>query len=174
MHICLRLHKFLVLKLDLPCIPSVIVCVNLGFINDLISVNHAPLQVAIDSAAPLDEAGPSGNTMLNSMDSFRGYGGPVRPYFDESPVRPYGRMYDSLDFDDVSIDCIFIIIICIAESMCEIDNKLKKTGERFERILNLYFLKSEDLTYKLIIYSTVFINQVDSHSQLLDSVTDRI
>lgn len=57
-------------------------------------------EVAIDSAAPLDEAGPSGNTMLNSMDSFRGYGGPVRPYFDESPVRPYGRMYDSLDFDD--------------------------------------------------------------------------
>ncbi|KAK2357109.1 hypothetical protein P8452_71621 [Trifolium repens] len=61
-------------------------------------------QVAIDSAAPLDEAGPSGNTMLNnSMDSFRGYGGPVRPYFDQSPVRPpYGRMYDSLDFDDWS------------------------------------------------------------------------
>jgi RNA-binding protein Musashi len=75
------------------------------------------LQVAIDSAAPLDEAGPSGNTMLNSMDSFRGYGGPVRPYFDESPVRPYGRMYDSLDFDDVSVDYIFIIIICIAESL---------------------------------------------------------
>ncbi|MCI23875.1 heterogeneous nuclear ribonucleoprotein 1-like, partial [Trifolium medium] len=60
--------------------------------------------VAIDSAAPLDEAGPSGNTMLNSMDTFRGYGGPVRPYFDQSPVRPpYGRMYDNLDFDDVSI-----------------------------------------------------------------------
>ncbi|PNY07500.1 RNA recognition motif-containing protein, partial [Trifolium pratense] len=60
-------------------------------------------QVAIDSAAPLDEAGPSGNTMLNSMDTLRGYGGPVRPYFDQSPVRPpYGRMYDNLDFDDWS------------------------------------------------------------------------
>ncbi|XP_057417498.1 uncharacterized protein LOC130711776 isoform X2 [Lotus japonicus] len=48
-------------------------------------------QVAIDSATPLDDAGPSGNFMLNSMDSFGGFGG---------PVRPYGRMYGSLDYDD--------------------------------------------------------------------------
>ncbi|XP_004509139.1 heterogeneous nuclear ribonucleoprotein 1-like [Cicer arietinum] len=50
-------------------------------------------EVAIDTATPLDEAGPSRNTMLNSVDSFRGYGG---------PVRPYERMYDSLDYDDWS------------------------------------------------------------------------
>lgn len=45
-------------------------------------------QVAIDSATPVDDAGPSGNFM---MESFGGYGG---------PVRSYGRMYGSLDFDD--------------------------------------------------------------------------
>ncbi|KAL2668774.1 hypothetical protein AAZV13_01G147700 [Glycine max] len=48
-------------------------------------------QVAIDSATPVDDAGPSGNFMMNSMESFGGYGG---------PVRSYGRMYGSLDFDD--------------------------------------------------------------------------
>ncbi|KAK7309215.1 hypothetical protein RJT34_05756 [Clitoria ternatea] len=48
-------------------------------------------QVAIDSATPVDDAGPSGNFMMNSMDSLGGYGG---------PVRSYGRMYGSLDFDD--------------------------------------------------------------------------
>ncbi|XP_061341126.1 uncharacterized protein LOC133287506 isoform X2 [Gastrolobium bilobum] len=48
-------------------------------------------QVAIDSATPVDDAGPSGNLMMNSVDSFGGYGG---------PVRTYGRMYGSLDFDD--------------------------------------------------------------------------
>ncbi|KAH1223769.1 Heterogeneous nuclear ribonucleoprotein 1 [Glycine soja] len=47
--------------------------------------------VAIDSATPVDDAGPSGNFMMNSMESFGGYGG---------PVRSYGRMYGSLDFDD--------------------------------------------------------------------------
>ncbi|CAK8562414.1 unnamed protein product [Lathyrus sativus] len=67
-------------------------------------------QVVIDSAASLDDAGPSGNTTgNNSMDSSRGYGDPVRPYFDrspvspyfdQSPVRPYGRMYDNLDYDN--------------------------------------------------------------------------
>ncbi|XP_057449523.1 uncharacterized protein LOC130740831 [Lotus japonicus] len=49
-------------------------------------------EVAIDSATPVDEAGPSGNFMMNSVDSFGGgYGG---------PLRSYGRMYGSLDFDD--------------------------------------------------------------------------
>ncbi|KAK7251040.1 hypothetical protein RIF29_33907 [Crotalaria pallida] len=57
-------------------------------------------QVAIDSATPLEDAGPGpgpgpgatgGNFMLNSMDSYGGFGG---------PMRTYGRMYGSLDFDD--------------------------------------------------------------------------
>lgn len=51
--------------------------------------------MAIDSATPLDDAGSSGNFMLNSMDSFGGFGG---------PVRAYGRMYGGPDSDDVSID----------------------------------------------------------------------
>lgn len=55
------------------------------------------MQVAIDSAAPLDDAGTSGSVMMDGADSFGagGYGG---------PMRTYGRMYGSLDFDDVSID----------------------------------------------------------------------
>lgn len=50
-------------------------------------------QVAIDSAAPLDDAGTSGSVMMDGADSFGagGYGG---------PMRTYGRMYGSLDFDD--------------------------------------------------------------------------
>ncbi|XP_065876218.1 uncharacterized protein [Euphorbia lathyris] len=48
-------------------------------------------QVAIDSATPIDDAGPSGNFMMNSAPSFSGYGG---------PFRNFGRMYGSLDFDD--------------------------------------------------------------------------
>lgn len=46
-------------------------------------------QVAIDSAAPLDDAGPSGHVM--NPEPFGGYGG---------PLRSYSRMYGSLDFDD--------------------------------------------------------------------------
>lgn len=53
------------------------------------------LQVAIDSATPIDDAGPSGNFMMNNPEPF-GYGAP--------PMRTYGRMYGSLDFDDVSTD----------------------------------------------------------------------
>lgn len=52
------------------------------------------LQVAIDSATPVDDAGPSGNMVMNNPEPF-GYG---------APIRPYGRMYGSLDFDDVSAD----------------------------------------------------------------------
>ncbi|XP_038877270.1 RNA-binding protein Musashi homolog 1 [Benincasa hispida] len=56
-------------------------------------------QVAIDSATPLDDAGAgagaagaSGTFMMNSAaESFGGYVG---------PMRTYGRMYGSLDFDD--------------------------------------------------------------------------
>ncbi|XP_022973186.1 heterogeneous nuclear ribonucleoprotein D-like-B isoform X1 [Cucurbita maxima] len=55
-------------------------------------------QVAIDSATPLDDeagagaAGASGSFMMNSAaESFGGYAG---------PMRTYGRMYGSLDFDD--------------------------------------------------------------------------
>ncbi|KAL6572960.1 hypothetical protein OROHE_002436 [Orobanche hederae] len=61
-------------------------------------------QVAIDSATPVDDAGPgpgtgpspapgpghSGNFMMNNPEQF-GYG---------APMRNYGRMYGSLDFDD--------------------------------------------------------------------------
>ncbi|XP_062101993.1 uncharacterized protein LOC133810204 [Humulus lupulus] len=49
-------------------------------------------QVAIDTATPLDDAGPSGNFMMNSAEAFGGYPGPMRG--------GYGRMYGSLDFDD--------------------------------------------------------------------------
>lgn len=54
------------------------------------------MQVAIDSANPLDEAGggSSSSFMMNSPNSFGGYGG---------PMRSYGRMYGSMDFEDVSI-----------------------------------------------------------------------
>lgn len=49
-------------------------------------------QVAIDSATPVDDAGTSGNFMMEGAEPFGGgYGG---------PVRTYGRMYGSLDFDD--------------------------------------------------------------------------
>ncbi|PIA46257.1 hypothetical protein AQUCO_01500049v1 [Aquilegia coerulea] len=48
-------------------------------------------QVAIDSAAPLDDAGPSGYMMNPEPLPYGGYGG---------PMRPYSRMYGSLDFDD--------------------------------------------------------------------------
>ncbi|KAG8641232.1 RNA-binding protein Musashi homolog 1 isoform X2 [Manihot esculenta] len=48
-------------------------------------------QVAIDSATPIDDAGPSGNFMMDAGPPFGGYGG---------PLRNFGRMYGSLDFDD--------------------------------------------------------------------------
>lgn len=59
------------------------------------------LQVAIDSATPVDDAGTSGNLMVNNPEPF-GYGAPP-------PMRAYGRMYGSLDFDDVSIDLTFLV-----------------------------------------------------------------
>ncbi|KAM7252472.1 hypothetical protein ACFE04_024355 [Oxalis oulophora] len=50
-------------------------------------------QVAIDSAAPVDDAAPSGGFMMGGRDEpFGGYGGPMRSH--------YGRMYGSLDFED--------------------------------------------------------------------------
>ncbi|XP_050124817.1 heterogeneous nuclear ribonucleoprotein 1-like isoform X1 [Malus sylvestris] len=48
-------------------------------------------QVAIDTATPPEDAGTSGNFMMNNVEPFAGYGG---------PMRSYGRMYGSLDFDD--------------------------------------------------------------------------
>ncbi|GAV73675.1 RRM_1 domain-containing protein/RRM_6 domain-containing protein [Cephalotus follicularis] len=48
-------------------------------------------QIAIDSATPLDDAGPSGSFMMSGAEPFGGYGG---------RMRTYGRMYGSLDFDD--------------------------------------------------------------------------
>ncbi|KAL6498251.1 hypothetical protein OROGR_028648 [Orobanche gracilis] len=62
-------------------------------------------QVAIDSATPVDDAVPgpgpshapgpghSGNFMMNNSGPF-GYG---------APMRSYGRMYGSLDFDDIGV-----------------------------------------------------------------------
>ncbi|MBA0715790.1 hypothetical protein Golax_014673 [Gossypium laxum] len=47
-------------------------------------------QVAIDSATPVDDAGPS--FMMNPAGPFRGFGG---------PMRPFGRMYGGLPYDDV-------------------------------------------------------------------------
>lgn len=54
------------------------------------------MQVAIDSATPVDDAdaGPSGNFGMDTPEPYGGYGG---------PMRTYGRMYGSLDFDDVSV-----------------------------------------------------------------------
>ncbi|XP_049357486.1 heterogeneous nuclear ribonucleoprotein 1 isoform X2 [Solanum verrucosum] len=52
-------------------------------------------QVAIDSATPLDDAGPSNNYMMDppppAPEAYGGYGG---------PMRTYGRMYGGLDYDD--------------------------------------------------------------------------
>ncbi|GAB4846977.1 hypothetical protein Ancab_025988 [Ancistrocladus abbreviatus] len=47
-------------------------------------------QVAIDSATPVDDAGTSGSLMMDSAEPLSSYG----------PMRTYGRMYGSLDFDD--------------------------------------------------------------------------
>ncbi|KAL8477194.1 hypothetical protein ACS0TY_029475 [Phlomoides rotata] len=49
-------------------------------------------QVAIDSATPVDDAGTNANLMVNNPEPF-GYVAPP-------PMRAYGRMYGSLDFDD--------------------------------------------------------------------------
>ncbi|ONK64634.1 uncharacterized protein A4U43_C07F28210 [Asparagus officinalis] len=49
-------------------------------------------KVAIDSATPLDDAGPGGGYMDAPAEPFGGYGG--------GPIRNYGRLYGSLDFDD--------------------------------------------------------------------------
>nr|XP_009786738.1 PREDICTED: RNA-binding protein Musashi homolog 2 isoform X3 [Nicotiana sylvestris] len=51
-------------------------------------------QVAIDSATPLDDAGPSSQYMMDPPpppEPYGGYGG---------PMRSYGRMYGGLDYDD--------------------------------------------------------------------------
>lgn len=50
--------------------------------------------MAIDSATPLDDSGPDGHYM-DVADAYGGYGG---------PVRSYGRMFGSMDFENVSIN----------------------------------------------------------------------
>ena len=66
----------------------------------LLSFCVCGLQVAIDSATPVDDAGPSGNIMMDNVEPYGGYGG---------PMRTYGRMYGSMDFDNVSIiKCIVL------------------------------------------------------------------
>ncbi|KAI3813357.1 hypothetical protein L1987_18078 [Smallanthus sonchifolius] len=49
-------------------------------------------QVAIDSATPVDDGGSSGGSYMDNLPepAYGGYG----------PMRAYGRMYGSLDFDD--------------------------------------------------------------------------
>ncbi|XP_074295371.1 uncharacterized protein LOC141623187 [Silene latifolia] len=48
--------------------------------------------VAIDSATPVDEGGPSGGLMMDTPEPYGSYG-PMRTY-------GHGRMYGSLDYDD--------------------------------------------------------------------------
>ncbi|CAI9110175.1 OLC1v1010154C1 [Oldenlandia corymbosa var. corymbosa] len=48
-------------------------------------------QVAIDSATPVDDAGPSNSFIMDHHEPYAGYGG---------PMRAYGRMYGSMDYDD--------------------------------------------------------------------------
>lgn len=50
------------------------------------------VQVAIDSATPLDDAGGPSVGYRDAAEAYGGYG----------PMRNYGRLYGSLDFDDVS------------------------------------------------------------------------
>lgn len=67
-------------------------------------------QVAIDSATPVDDAataaGPSGNVVMTNPEPF-GYGAP--------PVRAYGRMYGSLDFDDVSTHVLSLLLLPLTQ-----------------------------------------------------------
>lgn len=76
-----------------------------------LEANSLSSQVAIDTATPLDDAGPSESLMMNPPEPFGGYGG---------SMRTYGRMYGSLDFDDVSMgfDCWFCTCICDFYILC--------------------------------------------------------
>ncbi|GAA0156720.1 hypothetical protein LIER_38329 [Lithospermum erythrorhizon] len=49
-------------------------------------------QVAIDSATPVDDAGPSSSFVMNNPEPYGGYSG---------PMRSYGRMYGSMEYDDL-------------------------------------------------------------------------
>lgn len=66
----------------------------------IISVHRAPssllyaFQVVIDSATPVDDRGNASGSYPNPAEA--AYGG------FSGPMRAYGRMYGSLDFDDVS------------------------------------------------------------------------
>lgn len=51
-------------------------------------------QVAIDSAAPVEDAGPSGNFTMDNVEPYAGGLG--------GPFRGYSRMYPGLDYDDWS------------------------------------------------------------------------
>lgn len=64
------------------------------------------MQVAIDSATPVDDGGSSGGSFMDNPEppSYGGYG----------PMRAYGRMYGSLDFDDVGIWIYHWIILFIS------------------------------------------------------------
>lgn len=64
-----------------------------AFFHDQCSLHRLVFQVAIDSATPVDDPAAGGSLMMSGAEPFGGYGG---------PIRSYGRMYGSLDFDDVS------------------------------------------------------------------------
>ena len=61
-------------------------------LNSYNFTSELAIQVAIDSATPVDDAGPS--FMMNPAGPFRSFGG---------SMRPFDRMYGGLHFDDVSI-----------------------------------------------------------------------
>lgn len=67
------------------------------------------LQVAIDSATPVEDSSLRGNFPMEEPEPFLGYGGPMRAY-----GSAYGRMYGSLDFNDVSIVTSSVLkLVCV-------------------------------------------------------------
>ena len=60
------------------------------------------MQVAIDSATPLDDAAPGASYMDAPAEPYGAYGG---------PMRNYGRLYGSLDFNDVSMPGVVIELL---------------------------------------------------------------
>ncbi|CAN1343749.1 Heterogeneous nuclear ribonucleoprotein 1 [Linum perenne] len=67
-------------------------------------------QVAIDSATPLDEAGPSESYMMAGAATLGGYGG---------PLRSFGRMYGNLGFEDMSVRIILSCTMGLRHGCCK-------------------------------------------------------
>ncbi|KAG6511688.1 hypothetical protein ZIOFF_029765 [Zingiber officinale] len=70
-------------------------------------------EVAIDSATPLDDAGPSAGGYMDPAEVYGGHG----------PMRNYGRLYGSLDFDDVSALVYPSVITMAMELMGSVDQE---------------------------------------------------